>query len=156
MGLKALVLVAAWLAHASMHPLHTSLAEVRYDASAFAVQVSLRVFADDFADAVRASQRLAPSTPVAEAQTMAYIARTFVLLSGDGKRLSLTWCGVRREGDLSWLCLRARTPNVKDLRLTNRVLVERFADQVNIVQVEDGGRRTSYLFTARDGARALF
>lgn len=152
MGLSALLVIAAWLSH----PLHTSLAEVRYDAGGSAVEISLRVFAEDFADAVRTSQRLAQATAVGEAATMAYVARTFVLMSGDGKRVPLAWCGVRREGDLSWICLRGRSSGAKDLRLTNRVLVERFDDQVNIVQVEVDGRRTSYLFTARDGARPLF
>ena len=152
MSLSALLLVAAWLAH----PLHTSLAEVRYDARGAAVEISLRVCADDFADAVRKSQRLSAATPVGEAATMAYVARTLVLVSGDGTRVPLAWCGVRREGDLSWICLRGRPAAVKELRLTNRVLVERFEDQVNIVQVDVGGRRTSYLFTARDGARTLF
>jgi uncharacterized protein DUF6702 len=152
MGLNALLLVAAWL----VHPLHTSLAEVRYDASGSEVQISLRVFAEDFADAVRTSQRLSAATPVGEEATMAYVARTFVLMSGDRTRVPLAWCGVRREGDLSWICLRGRSPGAKDLRLTNRVLVERFDDQINIVQVELEGRRTSYLFTARDGTRTLF
>jgi len=153
-GLSALVLGATLAvgvaARLVAHPLHTSLAAVRYDARAAEVQVSLRVFTDDFA-------RAAGAKSVEEAGTMAYIARQFVLATTDGSRLPITWCGVRREGDLSWICLRARTPTaVHGLRLSNRLLVEHFDDQVNIVQVELDGRRTSYLFTRRDGPRTIF
>ena len=40
------------------------------------------------------------------------------------------------------------------MRLTNRVLFERYDDQVNVVQTSVAGQRRTLLFTKRDGAAA--
>ena len=62
---------------------------------------------------------------------------------------------IRRTGDLVWVMLRAPTlRSVGGARLTNRVLFDRYDDQVNIVQTSIGGRRQTLLFTKRDGSIA--
>jgi len=43
---------------------------------------------------------------------------------------------------------------VSGARLTNRVLFDRYDDQVNIVQTSISGRRQTLLFTKREGAVA--
>jgi hypothetical protein len=62
---------------------------------------------------------------------------------------------MRRTDDLVWITLRAPTlRSVAGARLTNRVLFERWDDQVNIVQTAIGARRQTLLFTNRDGGTA--
>ena len=83
------------------------------------------------------------------------LARTLAVTDAAGKRVTLSLAGVRRSGDLLWVTL--RTPPVLGrvgVRLTNRVLFERYDDQVNVVQTSVAGRRRTLLFTKRDGAAA--
>ena len=68
----------------------------------------------------------------------------------------MAWCGVRRTGDLLWLCLRAPSfQGVSGLRVRVALLFERYADQINIVQASYAGRRAALLFTCGDAAKAL-
>lgn len=139
------------------HPLHTTLAvfSVRGDAS---VAISIRAFADDFGAAVRlhAGDRSAMSALPSEAAIEAYTRSAMRLTTSAGRAVPLRWCGARHEGDLVWICLEAPARTMAgSLRLRDALLVERFDDQVNIVQVIRDAHRATILFTKSDGAKVL-
>ena len=68
------------------------------------------------------------------------------------RRQRLVVTGLRRDGDVVWVTLRAAgVRSLANVRLTNTVLFERYDDQVNVVQTSTGGRRRTVLFTKRDG-----
>lgn len=141
---------------ASAHPIHTTLAELSYDPSARLLNVSLRVFADDFAAAVQPRRARGLDAMPPDSAMLRYVTeRFFVIVPGAG-RMAMRWCGARREGDVLFLCLRAtaqRSP--AGARVSNTLLTEVFADQVNIVQASYDGRRRTVLFTPRDGVKSL-
>jgi hypothetical protein len=141
---------------ADAHPLHTTLAEVSASPSG-GVQIVLRVFVDDFAAAVRRQAALprAPIVTPADSATARYLGETLVLTDGAGRHVALGVVGMRRTDDLLWITLEAPTlRSTAGARLANRVLFERWDDQVNIVQTGLGGRRQTLLFTKRDGGAA--
>ena len=141
---------------AESHPLHTTLAEVT-TAPDGGLQIVLRAFVDDFAAAVsgRAPLPAASTATPADSATQRYLGRTLLLSDAAGRRLALVVAGVRRNGDLVWVTLRASSVRTTaGVRLTNQVLFERFDDQVNIVQTSIAGRRQTVLFTKREGAVA--
>jgi hypothetical protein len=143
---------------AARHPLHTSFAELRYDAGRRTLEISLRVFADDFAAAVAHASGSAAATgdDATDRRTLAYLTRALVITDGTGRPIPLSWCGARRAGDLLWLCLRAPLPaGPRDLGVESRVLFDRFADQANIVQATIDGSRRTLLFTRGSGAKHL-
>jgi Domain of unknown function (DUF6702) len=155
-ALAFLVALAGFTPRADFHPLHTTLAELSI-ASDGGVEIVMRVFLDDFSAAV--AGRAGPaSTPIATPQdssTARYLGQTVLLTDGTGQRVPLVITNVRRTDDLLWITLRA--PSVRSVvgaRLTNRVLFDRWDDQVNIVQTSVGGRRQTLLFTKRDGNSA--
>jgi len=75
-----------------------------------------------------------------------------VLTDGSGRPVALVLTNMRRTDDLLWITLRAPAlRTVAGAHLTNRVLFDRWDDQVNIVQTTIGGRRETLLFTKRDG-----
>ena len=154
-GLTVLALLAR--AHrAYSHPLHTTLSEVSI-APDGGLQIVMRAFVDDFAAAVAGRAALPAAKTVAPQDSSAarYLASTLMLTDGGGARLPLVVAGIRRADDLVWVTLRASsTRPPKGMRLTNRVLFERYDDQVNIVQTDIGGRRQTLLFTKRDAAGA--
>ena len=155
-SLGAIVLAAA-VNTAGVHPIHTTLAELRYDARAAEVQVSLRVFADDLAGAVRGWAARRPRVAASfDDAAFGYISGAFVLVAPDGRRVPLVWCGRRSVGEVLWLCLRApMAGGLAGAGLHDRLFTDRFEDQINIVQATYAGRRVSLLFTPADGERRL-
>ena len=154
--LRAIILAAA-MNTAGVHPIHTTLAELRYDARAEEVQVSLRVFADDLDGAIRGWTARHPRiTGSADDTAFGYVSGAFVLVARDGRRVPLTWCGRKRVGEVLWLCLRAPLAGgLAGARLHDRLFAELFEDQINIVQVTYDRRRVSLLFTPGTGQRRL-
>ncbi|MBV9773205.1 MAG: hypothetical protein JO040_04610 [Gemmatimonadetes bacterium] len=138
----------------AFHPLHTSLTEMSYDGASRTLQVQIRVFASDL-QAVTARKGAPPVAQVSDAQALAYVNGNFALSTGR-TRLPLRWCGMRRGGDLFWICLRAPAPSgTQGVQVWNRMMFELFEDQINIVQVNTAGRRRSMIFTRGDGPRPL-
>lgn len=139
---------------ADSHPLHTTLTEVTI-APDGGVQIIVRAFIDDFSAAV--TRRAPPPgtripTP-ADSGTARYLGETVVLTDAADRKVSLTVTNVRRTDDLLWITMRA--PSLRSLngaRLTNRMLFDRWDDQVNIVQATIGSRRQTLLFTKREGS----
>ncbi len=150
-----LLAVVSRPAHA--HPLHTTMAELSYDRTTRVLNVSLRVFADDFTNAVtrgggvRGVGALPPDSAM-----FRYVAERFAIAAPGAGPLALRWCGVRRSGDVLLLCLRATAvPALAGARVRSALLNESFADQVNLVQANYDGRRQMLLFTPRTGVKPL-
>ncbi len=128
------------------HPLHTSLTELSYRGRA--IRVSVRVFADDFRAALRRD--------VSDSSAATYLRAALRLTDRSGRRLRLDWCGMRRTGDLLWLCLEAATGDgIPGLEIRDAIHWELFADQLNIVQVDLGGRRATLVFSKDDGPQRI-
>ena len=136
------------------HPLHTTLTEVTVAADG-TVTLVIRAFVDDFAAAIAGRPVAAPAataTPTDSASAR-YLAANLVIVDEAGRRIPLAVSGTRRASDVIWVTLRSSSSSrrVGAMRLTNRVLFERFDDQVNIVQSTIGGRRQTLLFTKKEG-----
>ena len=138
------------------HPLHTTLTQLSYDASARVLNVSVRVFADDFGSAVMGRAGRTADVAPPDSAMQRYVSGRLVLHGPRGEAIPLRWCGKRREGEVMFLCLRATAqPSPAGARMRNALLTEVFADQVNIVQASYGGARRTLLFTPRDGTKPL-
>lgn len=138
------------------HPLHTTLTRLSYDASARVLNVSVRVFADDFSAAVMPGARAGSLVIPPDSAMMRYVSGRFALQAPGGRPIPLRWCGMRRLGEALVLCLRATAQaSPAGARMRNALLSELFDDQVNIVQASYDGARRTLLFTPRDGMKAL-
>lgn len=141
----------------SAHPIHSTLTVVTH-APDGSVKAMIRVFADDWSDAVGQKHDgyvVSLDTGFA-VKTAAYLERRFVLSGKDGRRIRLAWCGVKQTGEVLWLCVGARSVGtLRGATVSNAILLERFSDQVNIVQVSYDGRRQSLLFTRAEAPKRL-
>lgn len=142
---------------ARMHPIHTSFVDVSNDPSTGATRVTVRVFADDFAQAVsKASGTALGHAANVPAQLAArYVASSLQLMTIGGQAVALQWRGIRRTGDVVWLDLEARLP-AGGVMVRSRLLFDVYDDQVNIVQGATGSRRVAALFVRGDGAKRLW
>jgi hypothetical protein len=132
------------------HPIHTTYAEVQVSGSQ--ATLTIRAFADDFATAVaRFNRRSVPrDSAVAPDDVARYLADAVQVRDAQGRPVALVSCGVRRAGALTYACVRLSW--TAGMRLTNRVLTDVHADQVNIVQQKGG---PTLLFTRTDATRTV-
>lgn len=150
-GAWLLAAMVGWLALAGRHPTHTSAAELSQEPDG-KVSVVIRLFADDIAETVGAPPGRKPTA----AAVRRYLTERFAIFDGSGARVALGWDDGVISGDV--LTFRSRTRIAGELtgaRVTNQVLTERFADQINLVRATYGGRSATLIFTRGDGPKAL-
>lgn len=138
------------------HPLHTAVAELTTAADG-SISIRIRTFSDDFSAAVARSTgaSVLPNYQVSHAAASRYVLAN-VRLEVRGLPVALQLVQQRREGDVTWLELRAtRVPSVSGATVVNRLLMDLHADQVNIVKAQYAGRSFTTLFSRGDGAKRL-
>ncbi|MES3032578.1 MAG: DUF6702 family protein [Gemmatimonadota bacterium] len=142
----AMLLLAPALLRA--HAIHTTLTVLT--STPTGLTLNIRSFADDFSASVaRHAGRPVPRDSSVRAEDVTrYVRDRFTVRDAAGRPLILEPCGVRRAGELYWLCFRTVQPTtLGNTILRNQMLTELHADQVNIVQVNDGTARRTRLFT---------
>lgn len=151
----ALIFNAIVSTPAHAHPIHTTLTVITV--SDMVLNISVRAFADDFAASVAtfAGKTVPKDSSVVEGDVRRYVAANVRLNDGNGREINAEFCGVRRAGELYWLCLRAPLSGRREeLRFVNKLLTERHDDQINIVRVENRKERTTALLN-RENVSAL-
>ena len=161
----ALPLIAcAWLVTpAAAHPVHTSSAEADYNRTTRKLEISLRVFADDFEAALAAlageTVSLEKSPPATvDALARAYLTAHFIVKNRDGVLASQHWIGreLKDATNELWLHFEIDLPGgVDGLRLDYAVLKELHSDQLNSVRVRDGPRTRILTFPPGQGERTV-
>ena len=138
---------------AAAHKFHTSFAEANYNAETGALEVSLRTFPDDLAEALR--RRAGGRVPGAEKDrkkafedaVAAYVGETFRLKTAGGEAVKIVWVGMDAGADSAWLYFEAALPGgVEGAQLRNTFLADLFDDQVNLVNVRAGKRKAALRF----------
>jgi hypothetical protein len=150
--------ILSWPNRATAHPIHTTLTVLTSGDAGRSLTLSIRAFADDFSASVaRFAGRPVPrDSSVSDGDVTRYVRARVSVLEDRGGAVAQTPCGVRRERELYWLCFRATlVGGVRGARINNQLLTELHPDQVNIVQLEQGRGRKSYLFTRASQAGVL-
>ena len=133
------------------HPMHTSVAELRYDPRTREASVAIRVYPDDLAGAVPGAERA-----VADSALVRYVGARFALADQAGRPIPLEWQGVERVADALVIRLRAAVPGgLHGARVAHLLLHERFGDQVNVLRASYGERTATLLFVPGDGPKHL-
>jgi hypothetical protein len=138
------------------HPLHTSLAEIEYQADRRVLEVSVRLFADDLCAAIGGLCE-GPAGMPRDSTLSSYARGSFALEDGRGVPLRLRWLGAERTGGMVILQLESDVPrgDYRGVRVLHAMLWERFSDEVNLVQVRHDRRVETLLFTRGDPPKAV-
>ncbi|TGE22274.1 hypothetical protein E5K00_18685 [Hymenobacter aquaticus] len=140
---------------AAAHAYHASIMEVRYNAPKQQLEISLKVFTDDFEKALSVGQPRAISfetTPRAQVTqlTTDLLRKSLAFGTKPGEALPLQFIGFEKDHEAHWLYLAVKLPKpTSSLVLRHQLLLPNFADQMNIVNLDAGGKKQSALF--RDG-----
>lgn len=151
-----LVLVAGMLLATTaraLHAYHATLTELRYNAAKKQLELSVKVFTDDFEKALSQGQptpvSLAAPGPRALVLATAYLQRTLQVSTPAGAPLPLQVLGMQAEKDGYWFYCKVPLPGpLPAVQLRQAVLLDVFGDEVNIVNVEAGDKKQSVLFRA--------
>jgi hypothetical protein len=138
------------------HPLHTSLAEIEYQADRRVLEVSVRLFADDLCAAIGGLCE-GPAGIPRDSTLSSYARGSFALEDGQGVPLRLRWLGAVRTGGMVILQLESDVPrgDYRGVRVLHAMLWERFSDEVNLVQVRHDRGMETLLFTRGDPPKAV-
>jgi hypothetical protein len=131
------------------HPLYVSVTEMNYNAAEKNLEISCKIFTDDFektlANSYRTKVDLTTPASKAEADKMVkeYI-KTHLQLKLDGKAVSLEFVGFEKENDAVWSYFEVRTAAApKKIEVVNTILYESYDKQMNLMHVTVGGNRKS-------------
>ena len=123
------------------HPLHISVTEIGFDEKENELEIVSRIFIDDLETAIRAERNM-PSLDLISSQnsTTDEFVKDYILkkieISLDGKRQTLNYLGAEREDDALICFIQiANVKKWKTITVMNRVLLETFDDQSNLVHV---------------------
>ncbi|MCB2378149.1 hypothetical protein LGH70_11180 [Hymenobacter sp. BT635] len=134
------------------HAYHASIMEVRYNAQKQQLEVALKVFTDDFEKALSVGQPRAISfdqtpRPQVTQLTAELLRKSLAFGTRPGETLPLQLIGFEKDHEAHWLYLAVKLPRpTSSLVLRHKLLVDTFADQMNIVNLDAGGKKQSALF----------
>lgn len=132
-----------------MHPFFISMTEVNYNSKTKIVEVSVRIFADDFEKTLAKScnckvdMLLASNKNANDKLIGNYIAR-HLAIAVDGKPVTLQYQGYQQEEGSIWSYF--EVPNVTafhKLSMQNNILYEYDNSQINMVHVKANGKEQS-------------
>lgn len=147
---------------AMAHAYHASIMDVRYNPKKQQLEVALKVFTDDFEKGLSAGQpnavtfdKLSPAQ--VSSLTTALLQRSVAFGTKTGETLPLRLVGVEKDKDAHWIYFSVKMPPkpATTIYLQHRLLLDTFQDQMNIVNVDGGGKKQSALFRAGNDEQKL-
>lgn len=138
------------------HDIHSTVSEVRI--SDETIEFQIRVFADDLAASVAAhAGHVTPAdSSVGLPALDAYVRSRVRVTEASRASAPLTRCGVSRMGEVYVLCYRtARAAVSGPIAISQTLLTERHADQVNVVRVRWGAQKRTVVLTAKSPSAEL-
>ena len=137
----------------ALHAYHATLTELRYNTAKKQLELSVKIFTDDFEKAISLGQpahvNLTDAGPRPLALSTAYIQRTLQVSTVAGAPLPVQVLGMQAEKEGYWFYCKVPLPGpVPAVKLRHALLLDVFGDEVNIVNIEAGGKKQSALFRA--------
>jgi len=129
-----------------LHDFHTSLAEMDYNESSASFEISVRVFTDDLAKALKNNSVQSEKASTHDSKIEAYCSSNF-RASYQGKILPSKYLGSQVENDITWIYLEIPS-TIKDpqIDLKYSILTELYDDQANILNYKYKNFKKTYLY----------
>lgn len=132
-----------------LHPVHVSVLEINHNASDKTVEISCKIFTDDFENVLRQNYKTKvdlinpPDRKAMDSLVQNYIL-SHLLIKADNKPLPLAYLGFERDQESVYAYIQAENiPFLKKMAISNNIMYDFFTDQINIMHVTVGGKRKS-------------
>ncbi len=133
----------------SKHPLHVSTTEVNFNSKEKSLEISVRIFTDDFenilAKQFKAKTDLSkPSMHKSMDELVKKYMAKNLQFKVNGKTFTATYVGFEKDNEATNVYLEIDDiSTLQRLSLSNNILYELYDDQMNILHVEKAGTRKS-------------
>lgn len=131
------------------HPFYVSVTEIVHHKNTGTIQVSVRIFFDDFEKALEKKYKtkvniLKPADRKEVDGLIATYIKDHLKISANGKLLNLTYQGYEIEEDAAWCYFETTELKVvKQLDVENSILFEQHSSQSNMIHAIVNGKRQS-------------
>jgi hypothetical protein len=151
-----------WINPAMPHPLHLSVTNLEINSESGISDVNIKLFADDLSAALRQYfgefLDMTQDSLTSELNRKAdeYLRARFYFMI-DGKKLELgTHSDIKRDSDAVYLSYQIQElKNGSEIELINSMLIERFADQKNLVFVNFRGVSNGLIFNLQNQRQVI-
>nr|WP_199157848.1 DUF6702 family protein [Pedobacter sp. ASV2] len=131
------------------HPLHVSTTEVNFNAKDKSLEISCRIFTDDFESILaklykQKTDLSKPEMKTAMDELIKKYLTTHLQIKANGKIAILNYIGFEIDHEATNIYLEVeKIPSVKSIEIDNTILYDLFNDQMSIVHVVKNGNRKS-------------
>lgn len=133
----------------SNHPIFVSVTQIEHNAKDKTLEISCKIFTDDFEHVLRRNYKgivdlLQPKDKNAMNKLVSEYVQKHLLLNVNGKAVALQFIGYEQdeEGIMSYYQVN-NIASLKKVDVTDNILFEYKAEQMNIVHVIENGKRQS-------------
>jgi hypothetical protein len=132
----------------SKHPFHVSTTEVVYNAKSKSLEVTCRIFTDDFEEILakryKAKADLSKSLEKQMNLSVKSYLESNLRFNVNGKLVKANYLGFENDHEATNVYLEiSNISTLKQLSVSNSILYDLFDDQMNILHVEKNGDRKS-------------
>jgi hypothetical protein len=144
-----------------LHPFHTSLTEIQYNAREKSLEITIRMFTDDLETALTKFNNgqkimIGGKNDNSNAILSKYIQQHFAIITPQKQKKTLNVLGKELEGDATWIYVEVPdTAIIKDHILQNDLMQELFDDQTNLVNFFYSGNKKTFLFNSKTRSAAI-
>ncbi len=133
------------------HAYHVSVTQMQYNAAEKSLEVSIRIFTDDLERTLSENNNMRRFVITNNDQNNSYvekyIKKNFVITDKKQQVRSVKFLGKEEEADATWVYLEVPLDQgVEGAVLTNSILLDVFADQVNMTNLKYNATKKTYLF----------
>lgn len=156
-----IVLIMPLFAFTTLHKYYISVTQIDYIEEKKSVQITTRIFIDDFESLIRA--RYDESITLAEKDESllvdTYVARYLnekLKIKINGDEVDVIFIGKEYDGDIMRCYLEVENiDNIKSIEIVNNVLFDLFDEQQNIVKTKIYSKQKSYILIPQKDAAVL-
>ena len=152
----ALALLSLPLVAFSVHKYYISFTKIEYSEQAASLQIIMRVFTDDLQNgldtqfSIKSELDTDRELDSSNNYIKGYIKDKFLIYVNDQKTV-LNYLGKKYDKDETKLYIEIeQVPKINSIEVKNRMLMELFDDQQNIIKLNINGKKKSFILTGKD------
>ena len=134
------------------HKYHTSFTRIDYNREAKLLEFTIKVFSHDLQPVFeqRFGQKFdQKDDSVKNQKLLEYLNEKFIFETKDGQKKSFNWVGSEWEAGIVYIYVEIPYESeLENSQLINSLFVDKFSDQVNLVTIRDGEKKTDFVFKA--------
>ena len=149
--IQVILTMVMWFSSGLIHPFHISICELEYDAESLSLQITSRIFQDDFEVALEqmteSSGYFGETSTDAINKTLQEYFDEHLNVTIDQNRMDHKLLGFEIEDNVVWCYLEIEGINsIAEISVQYSVLIDTFNDQINLAHIKYLGKVKSLKF----------